>query len=68
MNETHNLEKILKNMNHKEKKEIKKLQSSIHTIWHKAHKLKAHKTNINEIKKMYDSINDVKKIIDSHIV
>ena len=67
MSGSHDLEKILKNMNHKEKKEMKILQSCIDNIWHKAHKLKAHKTNIKEIKKMYDSIHDVKKIIDSHM-
>ena len=67
MSTTHDLESLLNKLDHKDKHEVKKLQSSIHSIWHKAHKLKAHKTTINEIKKMYESINHVKKIIDKHL-
>lgn len=67
MSTTHDLESLLKKLDHKDKKEIKKLQASINTLWHKAYKLNSHKTNIKEIKKMYHSINDVKKIIDAHL-
>ena len=67
MSATHDLESLLKKLDHKDKKEIKKLQSCINAIWNKAYKLNSHKTNIKEIKKMYGSINDVKKIIDAHL-
>lgn len=67
MSKTYNLEDILKKMNQKEKKEMKKLQVRINAIWHQAHKLNAHETHIKEIRKMYESIHDVKKSIDSYL-
>jgi len=67
MSATHSLEGLLKKLDHKDKHELKKLQSCIHSIWNKAYKLNSHQSNIKEIKKMYESINDVKKIIDAHL-
>lgn len=67
MSTVHDLESLLKKLDHKDKKELKKLQSSINTIWNKAYKLNSHQSNIKEIKKMFHSINNVKKIIDDHL-
>ena len=67
MSKTYNLEDILKKLDHKEKKEMKKLQVRINAIWHQTHKLNAHQTHIKQIRQMYESINGVKKSIDSYL-